>query len=103
MRDLLYSFCPKQVKGVFVYMQLEEKKITVLSIIVEDKNSVDSLNALLSEYSEYVVGRMGVPYREKGVSVICIVLDIPMPKANALTGKIGKLSGVTAKTLTSKV
>lgn len=81
----------------------ETKRISVLSIIVEDKASVEPLNAVLSDFSEYVVGRMGIPYREKGVSVISVVLDIPTEKANALTGKIGKLPGVSAKTLFSKI
>ena len=60
------------------------------------------LNALLSEYGEYIVGRMGIPYHAKAVSVICVVLDAPPSAINALTGKLGQLSGVSAKTLFSK-
>ncbi len=81
---------------------MEEKRIAVLSIIINDKSSVESLNSLLSEYGEYIIGRMGLPYREKQVSIISVVLDIPTEKANALTGKIGRLAGVSAKMLFSK-
>ena len=78
---------------------MEEKRICVLSVIVEDRQQAEKLNAYLSEYAEYIVGRMGIPYREKRVSVICVVMDAPASAANALTGKIGQLGGVTAKTL----
>lgn len=80
----------------------EEKRIAVLSVIVEDRSVTDKLNGYLSEFGECVVGRMGIPYREKGVSVLCVVLDAPAGVINSLTGKIGMLSGVTAKTLFSK-
>lgn len=79
-----------------------EKRIAVLSIILESRGEAEKLNALLSEFGEYIVGRMGIPYREKGVSVVCIVMDAPAGAINALTGKIGQLEGVTAKTLFSK-
>ena len=81
----------------------EEKRIAVLSVIVQQREQAEKLNALLSEYGEYAVGRMGIPYREKGVSVICVVLDAPAAAVNALTGKIGQLKGVSAKTLFSKI
>ena len=81
---------------------MEEKRISVLSIIVERREQAEKLNAYLSEYGEYVIGRMGIPYHEKAVSVICVVLDAPASAVNALTGKIGQLDGVTAKTLFSK-
>ena len=80
----------------------EEKRIAVLSVIVENREETAKLNALLSEYGEYIVGRMGIPYREKGVSVVCVVLDAPAASVNALTGKIGQLNGISAKTLFSK-
>ncbi|MDE5547960.1 MAG: iron-only hydrogenase system regulator [Clostridia bacterium] len=82
---------------------MEEKRIAVLSILVESKGEVAQLNAYLSEYGEYIVARMGIPYREKNVSVLSVVLDAPVPVVNALTGKLGKLAGVTAKTLFSKI
>lgn len=79
-----------------------EKRIAVISIILENRAEAAKLNALLSEFGEYIVGRMGIPYREKGVSVVCVVIDAENAVINALTGKIGQLSGVTAKTLFSK-
>ncbi len=80
----------------------EEKRIAVLSVIVEDRAATPALNAYLSEYGEYIVGRMGIPYKEKSVSVLCVVLDAPLSVINALTGKIGSLPGASAKTLFSK-
>ncbi len=80
----------------------EEKRLAVLSVIVEDRSVADKLNGYLTEYADCVVGRMGIPYREKGVSVLSVVLDAPPSVLNALTGKIGMLKGVTAKTLFSK-
>lgn len=82
---------------------MSEKRLAVLSIIVEDRGKSPQINTLLSEYGDYIVGRMGIPYREKGVSVLSVVIDAPMEIINTLTGKIGMLGGVTAKTLTSKV
>ncbi len=82
---------------------MEEKRLAVLSVIVRDRAVTERLNACLSEYGEYVVGRMGIPYREKGVSVLSIVLDAPASALNALTGKIGMLPGVSAKALFSKI
>lgn len=82
---------------------MEEKRIAVLSVIVEDRTQAEKLNAYLSEFGEYIIGRMGIPYRAKGISLISVALDAPVPAVNALTGKIGQLPGVTAKTLFSKV
>lgn len=81
---------------------MEEKRIAVLSVVVERREQAEKLNAYLSEFGEYIVGRMGIPYRERGVSVLCVVLDAPASAVNALTGKIGQLDGVTAKTLFGK-
>lgn len=81
---------------------MEEKRIAVLSVVVEEREQAEKLNAYLSEFGEYVVGRMGIPYHEKNVSVLCVVLDAPASAVNALTGKIGQLNGVSAKTLFSK-
>ncbi len=82
---------------------MEENRLCVLSAVVEDRSSAGKLNEYLSEYGEYIVGRMGIPYRERGVSVLCVVLDAPAAAVNALTGKIGSLNGVTAKTLFGKM
>lgn len=81
---------------------MSEKRLAVLSVIVERREVSASVNSVLSEYGDYIVGRMGVPYKERGVSVICVILDAPTEIINGLTGKIGMLDGVTAKTLTSK-
>ena len=81
---------------------MEEKRIAVISLIVERREHTDRLNALLSEYGEYIIGRMGIPYREKGVSVLSVAIDAPLTVINALTGKLGKLEGVSAKTLVSQ-
>ncbi len=80
----------------------EETRLAVLSVIVEDRGEAASVNGLLSEYGAYIVGRMGIPYRTKGVSVISVVLDAPLGTINALTGKLGKLPGVSAKSLFSR-
>lgn len=76
-----------------------ENRVAVLAIIVKDGESVASLNELLHQYRQYIVGRMGVPYRERGVSIISVALDAPASVISALSGKIGRLSGVTAKTV----
>ncbi len=81
---------------------MSETRLAVVSIIVEDTDCSDRLNALLHEFGEYIVGRMGIPYRAKGVSVLAVVIDAPQEKINALTGRMGMLGGVTAKTLFSK-
>ena len=78
---------------------MEEKRLCVLSVLVEDRKEAEKINGYLSEYGEYIVGRMGIPYRERGVSVLCVVLDAPSAAVNALTGKIGRLEGVTATAL----
>ncbi len=82
---------------------MSEKRLAVLSIIVEDRSASAEINSLLSEYGDYILGRMGVPYKEKKVSVMSVIVDAPTEIINTLTGKIGMLAGVTAKTLMSKV
>ena len=79
-----------------------ETRIALIGIILENRESVDELNHLLSEYGEYVIGRMGIPYKLKGVFVHVIVIDAPQEIINALTGKLGMIEGVSAKTLFSK-
>lgn len=80
-----------------------ETRVAVISIIVENPGSVARLNALLHEYGEYVIGRMGIPYRAKNINIISIAVDAPQDKINSLTGLIGKLDGVSAKAAYSKV
>lgn len=82
---------------------MSEKRLAIISIIVSDREKSGEINSLLSSYGEYIVGRMGIPYKERGVSVLSVVIDAPMEVINTLTGKIGMLEGVTAKTLTSKI
>ncbi len=82
---------------------MEEKRICVLSVIIEDRNIAPRVNGYLSEYGEYIVGRMGIPYHEKHVSVLAVVLDAPPSVVNALTGKLGNLDGVSARSLFGKV
>ena len=80
-----------------------ETRVAVISIIIEDPASVQPMNDLLHQFSEYIIGRMGIPYRTKGVNIICIAIDAPQDKINTLSGKIGKLTGVTAKAAYSNV
>jgi len=79
-----------------------ENRIALIGIIVEDLTSVDQINHLLSEYGRYIIGRMGVPYREKGLSIISVTLDAPNDVISALSGKLGNLPGVSSKTVYSK-
>ena len=80
-----------------------ETRIAVIAIIVENPESVESLNAVLHEYSSVIIGRMGIPVRERKVSVISIVVDASQDEISALSGKIGRISGVTSKTAYSKL
>ena len=75
---------------------MAENRVAVVAIIVENMESAAAVNAVLHEFSEYVIGRMGLPYRERKISIINIVLDAPVDKINTLAGKLGRLSGVTA-------
>ena len=76
-----------------------ENRVAVLAIIVKDPAAVASLNSLLHQYGQYIIGRMGVPYRERGVNIISVAMDAPGNVISALSGKIGRLNGVTAKTV----
>lgn len=80
-----------------------ETRIAAISIIVEDRSKSEELNQILHTYGEYIVGRMGIPYRERGVSVISVILDAPQEKISALSGKLGMLKGVSSKTVYSKM
>lgn len=81
---------------------MPETRLAIISIIVEDRSKSLQINALLSEFGEFIVGRMGIPYRERNLSVMCVVVDAPAEIINRLTGKIGMLEGVSAKTLMTK-
>lgn len=80
-----------------------ETRIAVMGIIVEDIDSAEDLNALLHDYGPYIIGRMGIPYREKGVNIVSIAIDAPQDTIAALSGKIGALPGISVKTAYSNV
>lgn len=80
-----------------------QTRVAVMSIIIENPDSVESLNSLLHTFSRYVIGRMGIPYRDKNISIISVAVDAPQNEIAALSGKIGRLSGVSIKTAYSGV
>ena len=80
-----------------------ETRVAVLSIIVENEDAVTELNELLHKYRKFIIGRLGIPYRQKGISIICIAIDAPNDEINALTGALGRVDGITAKATYSKV
>jgi putative iron-only hydrogenase system regulator len=82
--------------------EMQDKRLAVISIIIEEREQSAKINALLSQFGDEIIGRMGVPYKQKGVNVICVVIDATAEEINTLTGKIGMIEGVTAKTIFSK-
>ena len=79
-----------------------ETRIALVGIIVENVEAVESVNQILHEYGKYIVGRMGIPYKEKGVSIISIVIDADNNTISSLSGKLGMLEGINVKTVYSK-
>ncbi len=79
-----------------------ETRIALIGIIIDDVSSTERLNGILHEYGQFIVGRMGVPYREKGVCIISVVIDAPNDVISSLSGKLGMLPGVNIKTVYSK-
>ena len=79
-----------------------ETRIALVGIMVEDAEAAERINQVLHEYSPYIIGRMGLPYREKGLSIISVVLDAPNEAISALSGKLGMIPGVSTKTLYAK-
>ena len=79
-----------------------ETRVAVISIIIENPASVQTMNEILHQYSEYIIGRMGIPYRSKSINIICIAVDAPQDKISALSGKIGRLDGVNSKATYSR-
>ena len=75
-----------------------QTRVAVIGIIVESADAIAPLNAILHEFGNYIVGRMGIPYREKGISVISVVVDAPQDVISSLAGRVGNLAGVSAKT-----
>ena len=80
-----------------------ETRVAVMSIIVENSETVEKLNSVLHDYGEFIIGRMGIPYREKNINIISIAIDAPQDTISALSGKIGRLDGVSVKTAYSGV
>lgn len=80
-----------------------ETRVALIGIVVEDLNSAEKLNGLLHDYGQYIIGRMGIPYEKKGVSIISVAMDAPQDVISALSGKLGMIRGVTAKTIYSKL
>ena len=80
-----------------------DTRVAVISIIVEDEGSAEDINRILHSYRQYIIGRMGIPYREKGINIISVAVDAPENEITALSGKIGRLGGVSTKTAYSKI
>lgn len=80
-----------------------ETRVAVMSVIVENADTVEKLNSILHEYGDFIIGRMGIPYRKRGISIISIALDAPQNTISALSGKVGNLPGISVKTAYSGV
>lgn len=80
----------------------QETRVAIISMIISDETSVPAVNALLHEYGKFIQGRMGLPYRERGLKIISVVADAPADIISSLSGKLGRLKGVTSKTVFSK-
>ena len=80
----------------------QETRIAVVGIIVEDREAVGEINRILHDYSPYIIGRMGLPYEKKQVNIISVIVDAPSDWINALSGKLGKIKGISAKVMYSK-
>ena len=80
-----------------------EERVSIIGIIVENIASTDKLNALLHEYGQYIIGRLGLPYRQKKVNIICVAIDAPSDQINALAGALGRIDGINAKATYSNV
>lgn len=79
-----------------------DNRVALIGIMVENPDSIERMNQLLHEYGSYIIGRMGIPYRERSLSIISIVLDAPMNQISSLSGKLGMLDGISTKTIYSK-
>lgn len=80
-----------------------ETRVAIIGIIVENPNQVDALNQLLHEFSQHIIGRMGIPYHKRNINIISVAIDAPQDQINTLTGKIGRLAGISAKTAYSNI
>ena len=75
-----------------------ETRVAVMSIIVENNDSVENLNSVLHDFGDYIIGRMGIPYKAKSINIICVALDAPQDVIASLSGKIGQINGISVKT-----
>lgn len=100
MKRGLVGFWPPQI--IFLELTMETR-VALIGIIIEDRNSVEELNAIIHEYSDIVLGRLGVPCRQRSISIVSLAVDAPMETINALSGKLGRLKGVTVKTAWASV
>lgn len=75
-----------------------ESRVAVISIIVTNPSAVEQLNKILHDYADYIIGRMGIPYKTKNMNIICVAIDAPQDAISALSGKLGRLEGITVKT-----
>ena len=80
-------------------METTETKVALIGIAVSNLNAVEKLNQLLHEYGDYIIGRMGIPYKKENISLISVAIDAPQDKINALSGKLGAIDGISAKTV----
>lgn len=78
-------------------------RVALIGIVVENPDVTEKLNALLHEYGEHIIGRMGLPYRKRHISIISVAVDAPEPVISALAGKLGMLSGLSAKTIYARI
>ncbi|MCM1380620.1 MAG: iron-only hydrogenase system regulator [Muribaculaceae bacterium] len=102
----VFYACCRYVSRLFVIFGKElsmETRVALIGIVVENLNSVERLNGLLHDYGQYIIGRMGIPYEKKGVSIISVAVDAPQDVISALSGKLGMIEGITAKTIYSKL
>lgn len=80
-----------------------QTRVAVMAIIVDEPDAVESLNKQLHEFSEYIIGRMGIPYKSRGISIISVALDAPQDRIAALAGRLGNIKGLSVKTAYSNV
>lgn len=80
-----------------------ESRVALIGVIIENFDSVEKLNDILHQYAKYIIGRMGLPYTKRGISIISIAMDAPADEISALSGKLGMLPGISTKTIYSKV
>ena len=100
---MFFIAAPVQVWHFLLGGDIVNSRVGVISIIVENGDSVENLNSILHTYGEYIIGRMGIPYREKNINVISVAIDAPQDVISTLSGKIGNLKGISAKTVLSNV